>query len=462
MTFLSSAYCALIAGLFLPGLVYGQSPGTDELEKLERRFEALADEVRPSVVSIRVDRRDGSTGWQRYYTGYGTGFVLTADGLILTNEHVTEGASSITVVLFNGSQYDARVVSADPRRDLAVLKVAAEQLKPVEFGHHDDVKQGQFAIAFGNPFGTAKRDGRLAMSFGIVSSLGKDLSHRLDDTDDQDRYYGNLIQTLMPIHPGNSGGPLFDKQGRIIGIIVAVGSEVDHVFGFAIPITDHTRDIINTLMRGERVEYGMLGAVVKDVPRRRGGLRQTGRGIGAWVIAQPEQGTAAAQAGIQENDVIVEFDGTTVQDSDHLVRIVGATPVGREVELRCVREGRIQTVSVVLDKRPLAETPLPQLQLDTFPWRGALFAERSLGNTSTDRNSSARDTELVVITVHRSSPAYQAGLRELDADGRRVVITRVNRQRVRTIDDFHRAIKRSTPFVVLELSDNTRIRVPIK
>ncbi len=249
-----SRLCAAgLIALVLPSLLYAQSTATDKLAELERRFEALADEVRPSVVSIRVDRRDGSAGWQRFYTGYGTGFVLTADGLILTNEHVIEGSSSITVVLFNGSQYDARVIGADPRRDLAVLKVEADRLKPIEFGHHRDVKQGQFAIAFGNPFGTAKRDGRLAMSFGIVSSLGKNLDRWLNTTESQERYYGNLIQTLMPIHPGNSGGPLLDKEGRVIGIIVAVGNEVDEVFGFAIPITNLTRDVIDTLMRGERV-----------------------------------------------------------------------------------------------------------------------------------------------------------------------------------------------------------------
>lgn len=331
-----------------------------DLEALQAAFEQLADTLRPSVVAIQTVRRalavDGKSEASRSSEAHvtpsvGSGVIIRQDGRILTNQHVVEDAEEIRIILHDGTSHPARAVHGDPRSDLAVVVIEAEGLTAARLGDLARVRQGQWAFALGNPFGMAA-DGAMIMSQGIVSAVGRKL--RLDPTDN--RYYGNLIQTTAAINPGNSGGPLVNLYGEVIGIATAIStrSGANEGIGFAVPIESRTKAIIETLLRGETVEYGYLGAVVRDTGRSGRSVAHNGKGA---VVDRIEPGSPADKALLRTEDILLEYDGQTVENADHLVRLVGATPAGRSVLVRYVRNGRTGQTSVTLMRRPAALEP---------------------------------------------------------------------------------------------------------
>lgn len=331
-----------------------------DLKTLERSFSALADEVGPSVVSIRTyysHGRDDDFGVLRTLS-QGTGVIIRENGYVLTNYHVVEGANRFLVVLHNGREFDGDIVQIDSRADLAVLKIDAKHLKAARFGNLEDVRVGHWTFAIGNPFGMANFDGRTSFTVGNVSSIGKNLTAQLDPTGKKNRYYGNLIETSAAINPGNSGGPLFNIDGEMIGIVTAIETQsgASEGLGYAIPISDRTRAIIDKLTRGEEVRYGFLGVKIIDGDAGHS-YSVGGRSVRGAMIASVSSGPAQ-QAGIQTDDVIIELDGTPIEDSDHLVRVVGGTPVGTEVLARYIRRGkhRVATVRLVDREHALATT----------------------------------------------------------------------------------------------------------
>ncbi len=345
-----------------PRASWAQSRGGDsvpDLEAIEKAFIRLAEHVRPSVVVVQtyltriVDRETRLR--VRFPSSKGTGLIVDGDGLILTNQHVIQGAEAIQVILHDQRTFDATVVSSDPRIDLAVLRIDAEHLRAVTWGDGDSVKVGQWAFACGNPLGLASRTGRASLTHGIVNGLGRDITRRIvePDAEFEMRYYGNLIETTASVHPGSSGGPLFNIKGQVIGIVTAVelSSHLEATRGFAIPININTRRIIDTLMSGGVVRYGFLGVEVKDVASNR--LRfvrgQGSRGARIDRIVLPEG--PAALAGLEAADVVIEFDGVPVEDSDHLVRLVGFTAVGTEAKIVFLRNRvRYETVVKLIDR----------------------------------------------------------------------------------------------------------------
>ena len=338
-----------------------------QVDVLQRTLAAVADEVRPSVVSIRADRRPDDRGdasspampddqvhqpfRDRVIPAVGSGVIISEDGLILTNEHVIHGADldAIECVLSNDQRYAVQGVTTDPRSDLAVLRIDARNLRPAPLGDADTVRQGHFAIVMGNPFGSASQgQGRPAMSFGIVSGLGRDLTRKLG----RDRYYGNLLQTDARINPGNSGGPLLNIQGEVIGIITAISSRSggSEGVGYAITVDERTKRIITQLGRGEEVEYGYLGIGLReatDRDRKRAGGPQRGGAL----IETVHPGTPAADARLRSGDVIAAFDCEPVESVDKLIRLVGAARVGVAVEVTVHRNKRKMTVMVTLARR---------------------------------------------------------------------------------------------------------------
>ncbi|MHC4092525.1 MAG: S1C family serine protease, partial [Planctomycetota bacterium] len=209
---------------------------------------------------------------------HGSGAVIRRDGYILTSTHVIEGADEIVVTMHDGREFEAELVQADQRSDLAVIKIEAQNLRPVRLGDLSRVRQGQWCFVVGNPFGLSNTSGKPALTYGIVSALGRDLNDELNAEDlaeAERRYYGNLIQTSAAINPGNSGGPLFNINGEMTGVVIAIASRsgVNEGTGFAIPVTRRTREIIDLLRRGEQVQYGYLGVEVSD---NRAGRRITG------------------------------------------------------------------------------------------------------------------------------------------------------------------------------------------
>jgi len=358
--------CFLLLGIFscswaLPATVSAARPDRYEvadLEALQEAFTQLADDVRPSVVSIRcyqvhdTDRAEPSK--VKLPISQGSGFIIHPGGYIATNNHVIEGADSMTVVLQNGLAFDAQLVQKDERSDLAVLKIEAEGLPSVRLGDLASVHVNQWAFACGNPFGMAfDNEGRTSITYGVVSALGRQMTNRLTG-DPITHYYGNLIETSATINPGNSGGPLFNIAGEVIGVVTAIetSSGVSEGHGFAIPIDRNTRRVLETLRKGQHVRYGFLGIEVNDVERpasRYVSQVQTPRGAEVSRISPPHG--PAAKAGLSPHDVIIEFNGTAVRSSDHLVRLVQYTPVGTEAEVLYLRRGVKHRTSVTLGDR---------------------------------------------------------------------------------------------------------------
>jgi S1-C subfamily serine protease len=327
---------AAIAVCSLPPAASAESNIAD-LEAIENAFVALAEKVSPSVVAISTKNAPRSR--MRRSPMVGSGVIIGSEGLILSNDHVVSSADRIYVTLQSGRRYKADIVSRDEHSDLAVIKIEADNLIPAEYGNLSNVKVGQFALAMGNPFGTAK-DGDMSLSYGIVSALGKSLQELEEHGN---KYYGNLIQTTADINPGNSGGPLFNIRGQIIGINTAIEtrSGVSEGLGYAIPINSRTLRIIDTLAQGNEVKYGFLGVNIESDRSARRQVSAANR----WgvVVTRVFPKTAADEAGLREDDLILKYDTQPVRSQNHLIRMVGATPVGETVPLTVYR-GRSEMV----------------------------------------------------------------------------------------------------------------------
>lgn len=328
-----------------------------DLKVLQSAFVELADTVRPSVVAIRTYQvhspaSPGTSPVMRPYS-QGSGFIIDSDGYIVTNRHVVVDSNVVSVILHNGLKFDARIVQTDVRSDLAVLKIDAENLKAVKFGDLADVKVNQWAFVCGNPFGLANEDGRTSVTYGVVSALGRQMTQQLVG-DSNVEYYGNMIETSATINPGNSGGPLFDLDGKVIGVVAAIetSSGVSEGFGFSIPIDKNTRRVLDTLKAGNTVRYGFIGVMIQDVDPPQSSLVVDSRvHRGAELTGLNPTNSPAAKAGLKAKDLLIEYDGVPIEDSDHLVRLVGATPVGRQVPITFLRRGVKRTTTITLGDR---------------------------------------------------------------------------------------------------------------
>jgi serine protease Do len=438
----------------------GQDPyEVADLRRLQETFATIAERYRPSVVAIRTYRTlsrrrvSGTRVPIRVSENQGSGLIIRPDGYIVTNEHVVADSDKIDVVLYNGEFYDGVVLGSDRRSDLAVIKIDADNLRPVRFGDVSRVRPGHWSFSFGNPYGLANEDGETAFSVGNVSALGKSLSQRLDPSGE--RYYGNLIQTSSPINPGNSGGPLFNIHGEVIGVCTAMlsSSGANEGLGFAIPISGRTRQIIDTLRRGEDVRYGFLGVKIVDPNRGqrvRSGVKTSG---GAFVTGLVGRNGPAERAGLQTNDMIVEFDSVKIDDSDHLIRVVGGTPIATDVPLVYYRAGARRQTRVRLGERP---SQVAQVRPEADPpvkairWYGALLGEPTDAVLSAAGLTRA-DAGLVVVEID-SGKLYRAGLRE------EAIVMFYNDERVRSIAEFEAADRRARGRVRLTLADDSVIR----
>jgi serine protease Do len=268
----------------------------------------------------------------------GSGCILSSDGLILTNEHVIRNTRLIQVTLSDGREFEAKIVGTDPRNDLAVLRISAKNLSAVKLGDLTEVKRGQLVFAVGNPLGLAS-DGQCAVSFGIVSAIGR---HIPDIDHDVDRYYGNMILSTAPISIGNSGGPLFNLKGEIIGIntIVSASNTGGSQLAFAIPIYDWTRQIIAQIREGKAVEYGYVGVSLGTLPGKEGSI-----------VVDILKNTPASKAGLQQNDLIIECNSQKIRNADHLIMLIGQTNPGKIIGLRIMRNNKTLDVSLTAAKR---------------------------------------------------------------------------------------------------------------
>ncbi|WP_095590542.1 DegQ family serine endoprotease [Actibacterium ureilyticum] len=348
----------------------------------------------------------------------GSGFVISEDGFIVTNNHVIEKADEILIEFFEGGELEATVVGTDPNTDIALLKVESDDPLPfVSFGDSDLMRVGDWVMAMGNPLGQG-----FSVSAGIVSARNRALSGTYDD----------YIQTDAAINRGNSGGPLFNMDGEVIGVNTAIlspnGGSIG--IGFAMSAAVVTK-VVDQLKEFGETRRGWLGVRIQDVDADMAEAMGLDQARGALVSDVPEG--PAAEAGIEAGDVILSFDGHDVADTRELVRRVGDAEVGKSTRLVVMRDGKTMTLKVVLGRRETAEnTPVPAVATpDDAPQTGELMGLTLSPLTAEMREqlelSDAIDG-LVVTDVDGESEAYEKGLRAGD------VITEAGQQKVESLD----------------------------
>ncbi|MBI2918250.1 MAG: Do family serine endopeptidase [Chloroflexi bacterium] len=315
----------------------------------------LVEEVKPAVVNIsttQAPRQQPRRGFrapfrgqepfeeffERFFGGpmpqeprpqqsLGSGFIIDKDGYILTNNHVIENAGMIMVKLANEKEYEAKVIGRDPRTDLALIKINARgDLPVVRIGDSDSLQVGDWVLAIGNPFGLGQ-----TVTAGIVSAKGRVIGQGP---------YDDFIQTDAAINPGNSGGPLFNTRGEVVGINTAIFSQSggNIGIGFAVPV-NIAKSLVPQLKAKGRVSRGWLGVSIGPVTDEAAKELKLKDTKGALVMEVVER-SPADRAGLQQGDVIVSFDGKDVAGATDLPRLVGSTPIGKEVSLRVIREAR--------------------------------------------------------------------------------------------------------------------------
>ncbi len=301
-----------------------------EYESENPRYQEQMEEL-PEYLRRFFDFRGGPPV-PRDRAGMGSGFIVSEDGYVVTNNHVVENARQILVRLPNRQEYEATLVGTDPRSDLAVLKIEAEELPSLSLAENDDVKVGQWVLAIGSPFGLD-----FSVTAGIVSALGRSLPTESGDN------YVPFIQTDVAINPGNSGGPLFNLEGEVIGVNSQIFTRSGGSIGlsFAIPASV-VSNVVTQLKENGVVERGWLGVSIQDVDRNLADSFGLDRPRGA-LIAQVGGDSPAERAGLLSGDIIIEFDGEEIETSADLPHVVGLITPGTLCQVVIVREG-LETV----------------------------------------------------------------------------------------------------------------------
>lgn len=297
-----------------------------------------AETVGPSTVRIEVKRR---TRRGLAPAGSGSGFILSRDGLVVTNSHVVHGADEIEVVLADGRRPDAHLIGEDPDTDLAVLRIYAPNLAPVRLGDSSALKVGQLAIAIGNPLGF-----QATVTAGVVSALGRSLRAQ------SGRLMDDILQTDAPLNPGNSGGPLVNSRGEVIGVNTAVILPAQGLC-FAIAVNT-VKNVVGLLIRDGRVRRGYLGLAGQKVPVPRKLVRPPMTQPSGVLVAGLEPDGPARAAGLREGDIIVALDGQPVAGVDELHKLLTGDVINRSLPLGLLRGVSFETLRVV----PL-ELPAP-------------------------------------------------------------------------------------------------------
>lgn len=317
--------------------------------------EEVAAKVLPSVVSIDIYQKASSSSQSAFgfempgagnddtltQASLGSGVVISKDGYIITNNHVVEGADAIKATV-NGQEYDAQLVGSDASSDIAVIKVEASDLTPVEIGSSSDLQVGEWVMSLGSPFGLEN-----SVSEGIVSALQRSTTMQ-DETTGETVIYPNMIQTDATINPGNSGGALVDADGKLIGInsMIQSASGSSSGVGFAIPV-DYAMSLAQQIIEGKTPTHAQLGVSMAQIDAQM--ARYYGLPTDAGVyVANVYDGTGAADGGLQRGDIITAFDGQSVTSPSDLQLMVRQKNPGDTVEVTVNRDGQEQTLSVTL------------------------------------------------------------------------------------------------------------------
>ena len=396
----------------------------------QKAFSNVSKKVTPSVVNISTVSRkkviqpffEANPFFEDFFgapqtrrdKSLGSGFLISKDGYIVTNDHVVRDAESIQVKLSNDKVYDAKVVGGDQKTDIAVIKITAADLPVAVLGDSDKLEVGQWAIAIGNPFGLDR-----TMTVGVISATGR--------TNMGIETYENFIQTDASINPGNSGGPLLNVYGEVIGIntaIVAAGQGI----GFAIPV-NMAKPVFAQLIQKGSVSRGYLGVTIQPVTEELAqsfGLKQAKGALVNDVI----KGGPADKAGVRQGDVITGLNGSDVKDPSHLQRLVGEAGIGKSVKISIFRDGKALELAITLASADKAPKQPPTAERGARPQQEGEADLLGLTVENAEQGSG-----VVVIDALRGGAAAEAGIKRGD------VIMSVNRKRTATTAEYARAIQ---------------------
>jgi serine protease Do len=432
--------------------------GTTAPEGVPTSFADLAERASPGVVNIQTSKTVRGEPFPRFedffhppFPGHGrefeqkipslgSGFVISSDGYIVTNNHVVEDVDTIKVAFQDETERDAEIIGRDPKTDIALIRVHTDEpLFALPLGDSSAVRPGEWVVAIGNPFGLEH-----TVTAGIVSA-----KHRVIGPGSYDDY----IQTDAAINPGNSGGPLLNLRGEVIGINTAINPRANTI-GFAVPI-NMAKQILPQLRSKGSVTRGWLGVVIQHITPELTEALGLENEKGALVSKVMPDGPAD-EAGVEHGDVIVEFDGQPIEDWNELPRVVAATPVGKSVKLVVVRNGKHKTLKVTVGALDEGET----LAARAEPEGGtAAFGLRvqDLTPEIAEQLDVEPDVGVLVTGVEPGSPAEEAGLRRGD------VILEVDRTEVTSTSDLQARLgSAETRALLLVRRGDATIFVPLK
>ncbi len=361
----------------------------------------------------------------------GSGVVVDPNGFIVTNNHVVEGATQITVTLSDRREFIATVVGTDPKTDLAVVKIEAKNLPALKWAEYEKLQVGDLVLAVGSPFGLSS-----TVTLGIISALGRGNVGIAD--------YEDFIQTDAAINPGNSGGALVNVNGELIGINTAIFSRTggSEGIGFAIP-SSIALDIVESLQKTGKVVRGWMGVAIQEItPALAKSFKLPEQRKGVLISDVNENGPSHA-AGIKRGDVVIAFNGKDVLNVSQLRNLVARTMVGKDAQVKVLRDGKEQTIMVKVAERPTdemlakKEPAAPKEPLETVKLPDNVLASLRVqaldAATMSQLNIPAKTTGVVVASVESGGAAEAAGLQRGD------VIQEVNHEVVKTLEDYQKA-----------------------
>ena len=433
----------------------------NNLQDLNNAFVGIAAQVIPTVVTVSTEKIISGSGTSPFANdpffqfffggpnsqnqqgqgqsyvqqGLGSGVIVSTDGYILTNNHVIDGADSITVGTLDGKKYPGKVVGADPQTDIAVVKIEAGDLPYIRIGNSDKLRVGELVMAVGSPMSPNLAH---TVTQGIVSAVGRSNIGLAD--------YEDFIQTDAAINPGNSGGPLVNMDGELVGINSAIVSQSGGFqgIGFAVPSNMAVR-IMNALITSGKVVRGWLGVSIQGINQQIANAMKLTQTSGA-LIGDVVADSPADSAGLKAGDIITSVNGKNVKNTVELRNQIAATAPGTKVTLGINRDGKMMDVTVTLGELPSTMAAGP----------GSSTVQQKLGfsvsNLSADLarqyGLNANMTGVVVTSIDQTSGAFRSGLRQGD------LIVSVNRQPIKNVAEFNNVIssKKSGETVLLRIS----------
>jgi serine protease Do len=385
---------------------------------LSETFVSVAKNIKPSVVNIRTTKtlKQNMPNRGSEISSQGSGVIVDKKGYIVTNDHVVRGADKLIVTLYDDSEFEAELVGADPKTDIAVLKIDTDNLKPAEFGNSDSLEIGEIVLAIGSSFGLQQ-----TVTSGVISAEANP-NMRI-------ARYENLLLTDAAINSGNTGGPLVNLQGKVVGINTSIIPQTGNYLGisFAVPINT-VRNVAEDLIAHGRITKSWLGVTAQPItPQLREALGL--KDIVGTLVSDIEQNSPAANAGLKSGDVVIEYDGKKIKDLFQLRNLVTKTEINKEVEIVVIRDGKELKLKTTIIEQSNRHTTDKEDLLRNL----GLVAQTLTPELATNLGYEG-EKGIIITNIQKGSPAHTAGLSKGD------LIVEIQHKPIANVDDFQQAI----------------------